>query len=104
LLLLLFIAGCAKEIRAAGIIIDEQTGLPVKEAKVRMIVNIVNNKMEMAEAVTSRDGRFELQFETFRNLLDQLPVELSKPGYQTNMYNLRKDSQSDTLALKPDSF
>jgi 5-hydroxyisourate hydrolase-like protein (transthyretin family) len=102
LIVVILFTSCAKEIRLEGVILDEQSGLPVSGAKVRTIVDIINNKMEMAEAVSSTDGRFELRFETYRTVPDQLPVELSKLGYQTNMYALRKDSKGDTLILRRD--
>jgi hypothetical protein len=100
LLALLFLGGCANEVRVSGVVADAQYGFPLKGAKVRTIVDIVNNEMKMAEGITDRDGRFSLRFETFRTLPNQLAVELSKPGYQSNMYNLRTDSKSDTLLLR----
>jgi hypothetical protein len=103
IILLTFIfAGCATKVDISGVVVDNRNHLPVQGVKVRTIVDIVNNQMKMAEAVSTKDGSFRLQFKTYRTVPNQIPVELSKIGYQTNMYDLRVQSKTDTLAFSRD--
>jgi hypothetical protein len=99
IILLTFIfAGCATKVDISGMVVDNRNHLPVQGVKVRTIVDIVNNQMKMAEAVSTKDGSFRLQFKTYRTVPNQIPVELSKIGYQTNKYDLRVQSKTETVS------
>lgn len=101
-ILLVFIiafTGCAKKVRISGVILDSKFNRPVYGVKLKTIVDVRNNVIETAEAISDRDGRFNLQFETFRTLPNTIPVELCKEGFRSNMYDVRIESVHDTLAL-----
>lgn len=102
LILIIAFSSCAKKVEISGVIVDSKFKRPVYGVKLETIVDIRNNVIETAEAITDRSGRFRIQFETFRTLPDTIPVQLSKDGYRTNMYDVRIASTTDTLILVHD--
>lgn len=100
IILTLLLAGCTFETHVSGVIIDESTGLPVRDVMVRTIKDLNGMQLEFAETKSSEHGKFDLRFTTNSVRDDKVLVELSKPGFQTNMYTCYKDKANDTLMLR----
>ena len=98
--IVLFLTGCTFDTHVSGVIIDEKTGLPVKEVLVRTIKDLNGRELGFAEAKSSIDGHFDLKFSTKSARDNEVPVELSKAGYRTNIYTCHHESTNDTLILR----
>jgi hypothetical protein len=49
----MFLASCTFETHVSGVIVDERTGLPVKEVLVRTIKDLNGRELEFAETKSS---------------------------------------------------
>ncbi|GAO44787.1 hypothetical protein [Flavihumibacter petaseus] len=98
--IVLFLTSCTFDTHVSGVVIDEKTGLPVKEVLVRTIKDLNGRELEFAETKSSIDGHFDLKFSTKSARDNEVSVELSKPGYQTNIYTCHHESTNDTLVLR----
>src|SRR4030095_4406889 len=96
LLVVLIIYGCENKIRISGIVVDEVSKKPLENVLVRVVKDINNNKIEFV-ATKSKNGRFTLEFSSVAGSSNEIPVELSKEGYLTNMYSCFQDRPNDTL-------
>jgi hypothetical protein len=98
--IVMFLAGCTFETHVSGVVVDERTGLPVKDVLVGTIKDVNGRELEFAETKTSTDGHFDLRFSTKTARDNEVSVELSKRGYQTNMYTCYHEKANDTLVLR----
>jgi 5-hydroxyisourate hydrolase-like protein (transthyretin family) len=97
---LFVLASCNFETKVSGIIIDKSTRQPVGGVHVKTIKDIKNSTLELETVNSAMDGRFTLSFSTHQSRANEVFVELSKQGYQTNGYYCHQDKQNDTLFLQ----
>ena len=72
----------------------------MREVLVRTIKDLNGRELEFEVTKSSNEGNFELRFSSKSARDTEVAVELSKPGYQTNIYTCHNEKTNDTLILK----
>lgn len=98
-ILLLSISSCSSKGELTGVIIDYNTKRPIRGVKASAIVDIKNNNLITAEAISANDGRFQIKFERYQTLPDSMAVNLTKDGFRSNLYKVKIGMSYDTLVM-----